>query len=119
MTHARQKLGRQGEELAVTFLTERGYQILERNWRCLKGEVDIIATHEEFIIFCEVKTLAKIGVLHPVLKVNHTKQRHLQESGLSYLASHEEIQRQIRFDIITIIFKTASAPEVEHWINAF
>ncbi|MER5867655.1 YraN family protein [Kitasatospora sp. NPDC002040] len=78
-------LGRYGEEVAVRWLTEGGLRILERNWRCAEGELDIIALDGDTIAVCEVKTRSERGFQHPNEGIDQTKAerlRHLAERWL-------------------------------------
>ena len=73
MTKARQRTGQQGEELACQFLENHQYRILERNFRCTLGEIDIVARNGEYLVFCEVKTRKGSGPIHPTASITSKK----------------------------------------------
>jgi len=118
VTVARQKLGARGEDLATVFLKKQKYQILQRNFRCKIGEIDIIAINQEDLVFCEVKT-RKLGGAHPSLSVTSAKMRKLRKLGLFYIERCSLHHLQPRFDVISIQLPLRGEPILEHFINAF
>ena len=112
-------LGDAGEAMAAHFLRHEGYRILRRNYRCPHGEIDIIATQGEYLVFVEVKTLRyskKAG--HPALAVSWRKQQRLRQTGLHFMHHHDQLPAQPRFDVIAII-KSPVHSQLEHIPNAF
>lgn len=97
-------IGTKGEKLALEYLENKGYQILESNWRSKHYEIDIIALKSNFVVFVEVKTRSGNPVLKPEDAVNKTKQRMLISAANSYIFS-KNMQQEARFDIVAIIFK--------------
>lgn len=95
--------GRSGEARAATWYTERGYSIVERNWRCREGEVDLIACHNGELVFCEVKTRSSDRYGTPAEAVSWTKQRKLRVLAAIFmhaLPSDDPLRRcAIRFDV--------------------
>ena len=91
MTQERLSLGKMGEELAVTQLKAMKYQILERNYRCPLGEMDIIAREKGSLVFVEVKTRATRDFGGPAAAVHERKQRQLSRVALLYL-NHKKIR---------------------------
>ena len=77
-------LGRYGEELAARYLRERGLRVLERNWRCPEGEIDIVALDGDCLVVCEVKTRAGTGVGDPVEAVTWEKAMRLRRLSAAY-----------------------------------
>ena len=71
-------LGAHGERIAAAYLTDSGLRVLDRNWRCRDGELDIVARDGDALVFCEVKTRRAVGFGHPVEAVGHAKQRRLR-----------------------------------------
>ncbi|HYX97629.1 MAG TPA: YraN family protein, partial [Geodermatophilus sp.] len=71
-------LGARGERIAAAHLTDSGLRVLDRNWRCREGELDIVARDGDTLVFCEVKTRRAVGFGHPVEAVGHAKQRRLR-----------------------------------------
>lgn len=106
-------LGKKGEELAVEYLTQRGYKILERNFRTPIGEIDIIAKYKNFIVIIEVKRRISDNFGEPCLAVDFKKQEKLRRLALYYLKKVGE-EYPIRFDVIAIKDK-----DIEHIENAF
>jgi len=110
-------LGKKGEDLAVEYLEEEGYQILERNWVFKNVEVDIIAKYHEFLVIVEVKTRKGNSYGEPYTAVDHRKQRGLIFAAERYIFGHH-LDLEVRFDIVSIITNN-SKTEVEHVKEAF
>jgi putative endonuclease len=110
--------GDRGEALAARHLEALGYRIVERNYRCAHGEIDLIASQGEYLVFVEVKTRRGRTEYHPVLAVNARKMEKLRTLGSFYLAEHPETNLQPRFDVIAVVLR-APHPLVEHFENAF
>ncbi len=120
MQNERKILGAKGEHVATQFLQDNGYIILNRNWRCQYGEIDIIATHKEYLVFIEVKSRKQaINPISPLLNITTKKQNTLKNLGVLFLQQEEKLtQLQPRFDVVTVIFDKANTI-VKHYINAF
>ena len=110
-------LGRLGESLAVGYLLENNYVILERNWRFQKAEIDIIAKKEAQIIIVEVKTRTSNYFGDPQSFVSEEKIKLLLHAANQYLVSNN-ITLETRFDILAII-KNKSTQEISHLKDAF
>ena len=93
--------GKSGEDLAAIYLEQRGYNILERNWRSRRNEVDIIATKGKILHFVEVKTRTSFDVALPEAKVKGPKLKHLKEAAEAYLYLNPQ-WKMIQFDILSI-----------------
>ena len=111
-------LGRKGEDLAVSFLAGKGYQIRNRNWKAGKLEVDIIAETGEFIVFVEVKTRSADYLESPQNAVTTEKQRSLVLAADTYIRWHD-ISKQARFDVITVLAKGQTLTIGKHIEDAF
>jgi putative endonuclease len=109
--------GKQGEEMACEYLLKNGFAILEKNWRHLKAEVDIIATIDKMLVIVEVKTRATADFGAPEESINSNKQRLLCEAANAYLELNQ-LKNEIRFDIISIISKN-NHTELNHIVDAF
>lgn len=109
--------GNEAETLAVQYLINQGYEILERNWQHLHLELDIIAKKGPFIIIAEVKSRAGNYVVEPYLAVNRNKQNFIITATNAYLAK-KNLDLEVRFDIISIVFYH-SGHKLEHIENAF
>lgn len=110
-------LGKLGEELAVNYLTGKGYKILERNWHNIHKEIDIIAKDGKFLVIVEVKTRQTDEYGEPDIAVTRKKQRMLIAAANAYIARNK-LDVETRFDIISIVFKD-SEPVIDHIVDAF
>jgi putative endonuclease len=95
-------LGQKGEDIAAGHLKKKGYNILHRNWKWGKNEIDIVAENKDFIVFVEVKTRTEDFQLHPRHAVTSEKQRSLIYAADGYIRRYG-IDKESRFDIVTII----------------
>ena len=112
-------LGRRGEEAAARFLVRRGYEVIERNWTCPAGEADIIAKDDECIVFVEVKTRMDEDQGVPEEAVTAEKRKRYERIAAFFLRDYEEVNIQVRFDVIGILVLTPDRAMVRHHINAF
>lgn len=110
-------LGKTGEELAVQYLTDKGYTILERNWRNRHKEIDIIAKDGDELVIVEVKTRQNSNFGQPDLAVNKQKQRLLIYAANAYIFRNN-LDINTRFDIISIVFDNGK-PVIDHIEDAF
>lgn len=121
-TNANKCTGNSGEEIAAAFLSQRGYQILERNFRCKGGEVDIVARdrgEDRSLVFVEVKTRRDLSYGVPQLAVTPFKQRQISKAALTWLSKKRLHNCNARFDVIAILLDNNGHHAVEHIINAF
>jgi putative endonuclease len=111
------ELGNRGETLAEKYLHETNYQILERNWRFSRAEVDLIAKDGEVLVFVEVKTRSSDFFGKPEESVSPKKEALLKDAAAVYM---EQIghQWEIRFDVISILIK-GEGYTIEHFKDAF
>jgi len=107
---ARLSLGRQGEDLAVAELARRGYQIIERNWRCEAGEVDIVAREGSAWVFVEVRTRRSTRFGSPEESVTHAKQARMIVVAEHYLAEHELAEVDWRLDLVAVVVGRRGQP---------
>ncbi len=113
------QLGRKGEELAGKFLLAKGYEIVDRNWRYRHKEIDIIARMSDELIFVEVRTRSsRFGNLGPEATIGKKKQAFLIEAAKEYLYQ-EELDFEIRFDVIAILMHSYEAYQIKHLEDAF
>ena len=89
MDDSKVKLGRRGEELATQALSQRGYEIVTRNWRCQAGEVDVVACQNDALHFFEVRTRRGQAYGTPEESVTPAKQQRMIDVALTYLGEHE------------------------------
>jgi len=111
------KLGPEGEDIAVRHLIEKGYKIRHRNWKSGQKEIDIVAENDKFIVFVEVKTRRDDYYLHPRDAVTEKKQKMIIYAADSYIRIYN-IDKESRFDVITVISDGESFT-VEHIEDAF
>ena len=104
---ARQGLGRTGERMAGEALIRQGYAILERNFRCQYGEIDLVAEHEGELVFVEVKTRRGTAFGRPEEAVTPRKQQKILEVASFYLDAHDCSQRSWRIDVVAVQFNQA------------
>jgi putative endonuclease len=108
---ARQGLGRAGESLAAEALRRRGDRVLEQNFRCVYGEIDLIAEDERDLIFVEVKTRRGCAYGLPEEAVTPRKQRKLVQVASHYLRLHACEGRSWRIDVVAVQLSTGGKPE--------
>ncbi len=113
------ELGRRGEEAAARFLDQRGYEILERNWTCFAGEADIIAKDGNAIVFVEVKTRKDCQKGFPSEAVTLQKRARYEKIALAFMADHDYVDMQVRFDVISLVVVAKDRAMMRHHINAF
>jgi putative endonuclease len=112
-----QSFGKRGEDMAVDFLIEEGYDILERNWRFKHHEVDIFARDQNMLVVVEVKTRAGNSYGEPSAAVDIRKQRDLIFAAERYLFANN-LDMEVRFDIVSIIIDHGRTA-LEHIKEAF
>ncbi len=112
-------IGRFGEELAAGWLQDAGLRILDRNWRCAEGEIDIVAADGDTLVFCEVKTRSGTGFGDPAEAVTAAKSARLRRLALRWLAAHGLGWRELRFDVVTVVRRRDADPVVRHLKDAF
>ena len=109
----RQALGRRGENLAAAWYEHAGYQILDRNWRCRDGELDLVLGRGRTVVFCEVKTRSSTRFGAPVEAITATKQRRLRTLALRWLADHDRRGGDLRFDVASVLIARGREPVLE------
>ena len=97
----KRELGRFGEEQAAKYLRRHGYRIVEMNYSCRFGEIDIIAENAEYLVFAEVKTRKNALYGQACEYVTNSKQQKIKRAAMYYLSSHES-DKQPRFDVIEV-----------------
>ena len=112
------KTGQEGQQAAEKYLTNKGYEILTRNYRLKTGEIDLIARHNNYIIFIEVKSRKSLTHGYPREAVTHTKQQRIIRTALHYLTANNQTESNIRFDVIEILSQQGQL-YASHIENAF
>jgi len=110
--------GRWGEEIAVQYLSRLGYQILRRNYRFQRCEIDIIARNGDTLVFVEVKTRQSLRFGHPILAVTAVKKRHIMKAARAFIERENTHTTDVRFDVLTILSRGQSVT-IEHTRDAF
>jgi putative endonuclease len=113
---AKDILGRAGEERAARYLTAHGYTVIDRNWRCPQGEIDIVATRGDLLSIVEVKTRRSSAFGHPFEAIDDRKRRRLWQLAHAWCDAHREHAsgRTVRLEAIGIIGSNPASAEIEH-----
>jgi putative endonuclease len=120
MTRASDGVGAYGERRAVEYLTnEAGMRVLDRNWRCSDGEIDIVARDGDDLVFVEVKTRRGPGFGAPAEAVVAEKARRLRRLALRWLAEGTLHPREVRFDVVSVLRPARGPARIEHLRGAF
>ncbi|MDD3593063.1 MAG: YraN family protein [Candidatus Gastranaerophilales bacterium] len=110
--------GNNGEDLAVEFLQQSGFKIIERNWHYGKlGEIDIIAVDKDVLVFVEVKARRSLACGHPLEAISYKKLEQIKMTGLAYLSQCSQKYNSYRFDAISVIL--GHQPQIELVKNIF
>ncbi len=118
MTRQRQRIGKSGEKLVVRYLKKKGYKVLEQNYTCPVGEIDIIVLDKKTIAFVEVKTRRSLSYGSARLSITHHKQKKISMAALYYLKSTHQMDQRGRFDVVTVLY-TDQEQAIDHIQNAF
>jgi putative endonuclease len=98
----RRETGAMGEKIACNFLGNNGYRIIETNYRCREGEIDIVAQHREVLVFVEVRTKKSLTYGTPEESITYTKMQHLRAVAEHYEQHHVDLPPQWRIDVVAI-----------------
>ena len=112
-------IGKEGEEIAAKYLTEKGFKILERNYHYSHGEIDIVAKNKEWLVFVEVKTRLNLEYGEPEYAINPKKIKQIKKMAELYLFDKEIEEADCRFDVVAILFENENNPKITHYENAF
>jgi putative endonuclease len=115
----RRRLGVAGEDAVARWYQAAGYDVLDRNWRCRDGELDLVAIRGDALVFCEVKTRASARFGSPFEAVTPTKQRRLRNLALRWLAEHGTHRRTLRFDVASVTRTSTDELTIEVLEGAF
>jgi putative endonuclease len=117
-TDCKRQLGVRGEDLACAELERQGMQVLERNWRCRHGEIDIVAAEASAsgltLVFCEVKCRSGLGFGHPLEAITYTKMRTLRQLAAVWMREHRMQASSIRLDAIGVVLQPGLEPSLTH-----
>lgn len=116
---AKDELGRRGESLAVDYLAEAGMTLVERNWRCQQGEIDIVLRDGDETVFVEVKTRSSAAFGHPLEAITATKLARLRRLAGAWCEAHPGQYRRIRIDAVAIVAPAFGGVLIEHLRRVF
>ena len=116
-------VGRYGEQLAAEHLVAKGMAILDRNWRCADGELDLVARDGAEVVFVEVKTRSTVAFGDPAEAINAVKATRIRRLALQWLAEHRaaggNTRGIVRFDVVCVVRLGVDGPQVTHLRAAF
>jgi putative endonuclease len=107
-------LGAFGEAYAARHLVDRGMVLLDRNWRCELGEIDLVLRDGDTLVFCEVKTRSSALYGTPLESVTARKAARLRRLAARWLADHQVRPRDVRLDLVGVLVPRTGSPSVEH-----
>jgi putative endonuclease len=107
-------VGKYGEELAARYLAKAGFAILERNWRCELGEIDIVARDGTALVVCEVKTRRGLNYGSPLESITYRKLSTLRQLLGRWLQEHDLRPAEVRIDIVAVLLPHNAAPTIDH-----
>jgi putative endonuclease len=110
-------VGAFGEDLAARYLAVRGMAILDRNWQCDLGEIDLVARDGDALVVCEVKTRRGAGFGTPAEAVTWRKAARLRKLAARWLTEHPVTPAEIRIDVVCVVVPRSGSPVVEHLIG--
>jgi putative endonuclease len=108
------ELGRAGEQVAAEYLERAGLRILDRNWRCAAGEIDIVAAERRVLVVCEVKTRSDTKFGTPLEAISRNKRTRLRRLAAQWLAAHGVLFDEVRIDVIGLVKDRAGEFQIEH-----
>ncbi|HSF26826.1 MAG TPA: YraN family protein [Actinomycetes bacterium] len=111
---AKDVLGQYGERLAEAHLVGQGMVVLDRNWRCELGEIDLVARDGDALVVCEVKTRSGLGFGHPLETVTAVKLARLRRLAVRWVADHGVHPPQIRLDVVGVLRRGSGPAQIEH-----
>ncbi|MEJ2889995.1 YraN family protein [Actinomycetospora aeridis] len=119
----RRSLGQRGEDVAAAHLAARGLTVLDRNWRCREGELDLVADDGGRLVVVEVKTRSGTGFGFPAEAVTAIKAARIRRLAQRWLAERHAAGgagfAEVRFDVLAVLVAPGTAPQVEHYEGAF
>ena len=107
-------IGAYGERVAAQRLVDGGMVLLDRNWRCEAGEIDLVLRDRGTLVFCEVKTRSTTAHGHPLEAVNPAKGNRLRRLALRWVEEHGVQPPDLRIDLVGVLLSPRGAAEVEH-----
>jgi putative endonuclease len=112
--HPKDLLGKQGEQLAADFLARSGLAVIERNWRCTQGEIDIVAVDGRTLVICEVKTRSGVRFGTPLESITRQKAWRLRRLAAQWARTHAALYDEIRIDVVGVLRTAPGQFSVDH-----
>ena len=112
--NAKDELGRRGEQVAAEYLERAGLRILDRNWRCTDGEIDIVAAERRVLVVCEVKTRSGNRYGTPLEAISRAKRNRMRRLAARWLAAHGILFDEVRIDVVGLTRDSTGHFAVEH-----
>lgn len=114
---ARQALGAYGERLAARHLRAQGLVVLDRNWRCDQGEIDLVLRDGDVLVACEVKTRSSLEFGTPHEAVDATKLERLRRLVVLWAQAHDVAPPDVRVDVVAVLRPLRGASTLEHVVG--
>jgi putative endonuclease len=112
--NAKDALGRQGEQLAAEHLERSGLRVLDRNWRCPVGEIDLVAADGRVLVICEVKTRSDVRYGSPLEAISARKHSRLRRLAVHWVLAHGVLFDEIRIDVIGVLRIAPGEFSIDH-----
>lgn len=112
---ARDAVGRYGEKLAVRYLEMQGFAVIDRRWRCARGEIDVVAVDDGCLVVVEVKTRRSVSAGTPEEAVTAAKLARLRLLAALWLQQQEVSWRDVRIDVVAVLLPRSGASRIEHF----
>lgn len=114
---SRGAVGRYGEDVAAAHLTARGWRVLDRNWRCAEGELDVVAMDGDELVAVEVKTRRSTAYGTPAEAVTASKLARLRRLTALWLAAHDVRPASVRVDVVAVLLQDRGRAVVDHLVG--
>lgn len=111
---SRRALGAYGEALAARHLIAQGMVLLDRNWRCPAGELDLVLRDSRMLVFCEVKTRSSVAFGSPLEGVDQSKAARLRRLAAQWMTAHDVRARDVRIDLVGVLAVPGQPVEIDH-----
>lgn len=116
---AKDELGRRGERLVERHLLARGYRLIERNWRCRHGEIDLVMRDGDSVVFVEVKTRTSTAYGHPFEAITPAKLSRMRRLAGLWCEAHPRERGRVRLDAVAVLAPRDGVPHIEHLVGVF
>ena len=111
--------GRTGEDVACAYLKKKKYEIIERNFTTNVGEIDIVAAHDGYVVFVEVKARRSTEYGAPAEAVTYFKQRKISQVASQFLSKYRKLNFPVRFDVIEVYMDTMAVNHIENAFDSY